>query len=146
MAIVNRELDASEQKEVFHFNSGGDVVTGATLTCAIAPYAGEVKAIRVAGVGLSGTPTVAFNILRFNAGAGDTAITGGATTLTITAVGTSGVQSMVLASSGSTLLQVQAGDRFAITSGAANSAVKGLCVTFVVQALQDIKNPFSTNS
>ena len=112
------------------------------MFAAVIPYPATLDGVRVAAAGISGTPTYDLRVLRFIAGAGVTTIAGGATTLTGVAVGTSGIQSMVLASSGSTLLNLLAGDMITLTSGGANSAVTGLNVSVVVKALQDIKTSF----
>ena len=141
MAITNRAKDVSEQRDVLQ-SSFQLTVTGATLFAAVIPYPATLDGVRVAAAGISGTPTYDLRVLRFIAGAGVTTIAGGATTLTGVAVGTSGIQSMVLASSGSTLLNLLAGDMITLTSGGANSAVTGLNVSVVVKALQDIKTSF----
>lgn len=142
MALVNRDKDVSEQREVIHAQLGA-VATGITLGCAIVPYSCELQAIRSSAIGLSGTPTAAFTIGRFIAGSGMTNITGGATTLTHTAVGTSGVQSWSLAASGSSLVQLQSGDVLTLTSAGTNAAVANLAVSFVLKALTDIKNQYN---
>lgn len=142
MALVNRDKDVSEQRETLH-SEYGLVVTGVTLQGPIVPVACELQAIRSSAIGLSGAPTAAFTITRFNVGSGVTSITGGATTLTHTAVGTSGVQSWSLAASGNSLIQLQAGDVLTLTSGAANAAVAGLSVSYVLKVLTDIKNQYN---
>jgi len=141
MAIVNRSLDASEQRKAFTMNLQA-VATGVTIQAMIVPYASVLEGVKVAAAGLSGSPTYDLRIWRFIAGTGVTTIAGGATTLTAVAVGTSGVQSMVLASSGSTLLNLLANDVITLTSGAANTAVTNLTVGIVVKAVQDIKTVY----
>jgi hypothetical protein len=141
MAVVNRTFDASEQKRPLSFSYAA-VATGLTLQSVLVPYASTLNAVRVAAVGISGTPTLDMRVWRFIVGTGVTTIAGGATTLTMQAVGTSGVQAMVLAASGSTLLNLQAGDVITMTSGGANSAVAQLSGAVVIQALQDIRTTF----
>lgn len=141
MGVTNRSLDASEQRKVLGAAYGA-VATGATLHACIVPFNSTLEGIRVAAEGLSGAPTYAMRIQRFIAGAGITAIAGGATTLTATAFGTSGLQSMVLAAAGSTLLNLLAGDIITLTSGGANTAATNLSVSVVVKATQDIKTQF----
>lgn len=141
MAIVNRSLDPSEQRKVFEAAYGA-VATGVTVFVCAVPFNSTLDGIRVAAAGLSGSPTYAMTVQRFITGAGLTAITGGATTLTAVAFGTSGIQSMVMAASGSTLLNLLAGDVIALTSGAANTAVTNLSVSAVIKAVQDIKTSF----
>lgn len=145
MAIINRDLDVSEQLRVLE-NSYQGVATGATLLVACAPYPAELRAVRLAAIGLSGSPTYAFGIARFIVGSGYTFITGGMTTLTATAYGTSGIQSGVLASQGSSLLQLLANDQLVLVSGASNAAAAQLQVSFVLQALQDIRSSFGVSS
>lgn len=142
MAIVNRDLDSSEQKKVLSVGYANDIATGVTLMCVQVPYPAELKAIQLAVTGLSGTPTYAFGVGRFIAGSGYTFMSGGATTMTGRAFGTSGAVAGSLASSGSSLLQLLAGDVLTLVTGGSNAAVKQLQVSFVVQALQDIKSNF----
>lgn len=141
MAINNMALDASEQNRVYT-NAYNLVVTGITLVPFIVPSNGSIKAMSLAAVGLSGSPTYAFTIGRFITGSGFTALTGGMTTLTAGAVGTSGVQSFVLAASGSTLLNVLANDLIQITTGGANTAAVHLTVGMVIQSTQDVKTQY----
>lgn len=143
MGLTNRDKDSSEQKQTFTASFGA-VATGSTLSLAVVPWPAELKAVRAAAHGLSGSPTVDLRILRFVSGAGMTAIAGGMTTLTLQAVGTSGVQSGALASAGSSLLQLQAGDVITATHGAANTNVLGVSYALVLQALQDIKSHFGS--
>lgn len=141
MAINNRSLDASLQQEVIQLDFGL-VATGTALPIGVVPYPSALKAIRVAAFGLSGAPTYAFSVERFIAGAGATTITGGATTLTSQAYGTSGIQSMVLAAEGSTVLNLMAGDVLTITSGGANTAALRLSVAAVIQNTQELRSNF----
>lgn len=142
MAIVNRDYDASEQRKTLQCEFGV-TGTGVTLLCAQVPVASELQAIRVAAVGLSGAPTVAFTIGRFIAGTGFTSLTGGATTLTLTAFGTSGLQTMAVTASGSSLVALTAGDVLQLTTAGANAAAAALSVAFVVKELVDIKNQYN---
>lgn len=143
MAIVNRDLDASQQKEVLSFNQVADIATGVTVQAVQVAYPASLLGIQVAASGVSGTPTYSFGIGRFIVGSGYTFITGGATTITARNMGASGPVAASLASAGSSLLQLQAGDVLTLVSGGSNSAVKQLSVAFVIQALQDIKSYFS---
>lgn len=141
MAIVNRTLDPSQQQSEL-MSSYQLTVTGATLQVAAIPYPAVLKAVKVAAIGLSGAPTLDLRIQRFIVGTGVTSIAGGATTLTETAWGTSGVQSMVLAASGSSLLNLQANDVIALATGVANTASSQSVVAVVIQATQDILSWF----
>ncbi len=138
MAIVNRTKDASEQRDAYN-SSWGAVATGVTLHAALIPFNSTLEGVRIAVAGVSGAPTYALRVLRFIVGTGVTTIAGGATTLTPSTVGTSGVASMSLASSGSTLLNLLAGDLITITSGATDAAVTQLSTSIVIKGVQDIK-------
>ncbi len=137
MAINNMALDASEQKRTFT-QAYGLVATGVTLVPFMVATQGSIKAMSISTVGISGAPTYAFTIGRFIVGTGYTVITGGMTTLTATAYGTSGVQPFVIAS-GSTLLDVLANDLIQVTTGGANTAAAQVTLALVVQATQDVK-------
>jgi len=141
MAIVNRDLEASEQRKVFNASFAA-TATGITLPVLAVPYPATLDGIVVAAHGLSGTPTYAFSILRFIVGTGVTTITAGFTTLTAVEFSTSGIQSVVSVSSGNTLLNLQANDIICATSGASNAAVKSLDIGIVLKATQDIKTSF----
>ncbi len=141
MAIVNRTLDPSQQ-QVMQVANYGAVVTGATLHVAVIPSPSILKQIKIAVAGVSGTPTYDLRVLRFIVGSGVTSIAGGATTLTGTAVGTSGIQTLVLAAAGSSFLSLIAGDLLTLTSGGANSAVTNISVASVIQDTQDILSWF----
>lgn len=141
MAVVNRSLDASQQRYVLS-NSYLLTVTGASVQFGMVPSQGTLEAVRVAAHGISGTPTGQLYVNRFIAGAGYTSIAGVATVMTAQAVGTSGIQSVVLAASGSSLLNLQAGDQLVWVTGGANSAVNGFSIAAVIKATQDIKTQF----
>lgn len=141
MAINNRTLDPSIQRNVFQCDFGL-VATGLTLQACVVPYASTLDAVRVAAIGLSGAPTYDLRVWRFIAGTGVTSIAGSATTLTSQAVGTSGVQSMVLAASGSSLLNLLPNDVITLTSGGANTAAVQLTVAMVIKSTQDIRTSF----
>lgn len=146
MAIINRDLDVSEQIKVLEYQAGA-VATGVTLLGVGIPFPASLKAINVVAVGLSGTPTLAFGIGRFIAGSGFTFITGGVTaTVTVPAMGTSGAVTVTGLSAGSSLLALQRGDQLMAVSGGANSAVTQLSIGVVVQALQDFKTSFGQGS
>lgn len=141
MAITNRALDASEQRKNFAASYTA-VATGTTLLALTVPFNSTLEAIKVSAQGLSGSPTYDLRVWRFIVGTGVTTIAGGATTLTAVAMGTSGPQSMVLAASGSSFLNLLSGDVLTLTSGGANTAVTGLAVGVCIKAIQDIKTNF----
>jgi len=141
MAIVNRDLDASEQRKAF-VQTFGAVATGITLPVLAVPYPSTLDGIAVSAHGLSGTPTLAFSILRFIVGTGVTTITAGFTTLTPLAYSTSGLASVVQVAAGNTLLNLQANDIICATSAGSNAALKSLGVAVVLKATQDVKTTF----
>jgi hypothetical protein len=138
MAICNRDLDPSQQKGVIAANYGV-LATALTVPVGIVPFPATIVAARVAATGVSNTPTVALKINRFITGAGSTVYLGGFTTITMQAVGTSGVQSVVIAASGSTALNLQAGDEIVAVTAGSNAACTNLAVQVVIQATQDIR-------
>ncbi len=140
MAICNRDLDASEQKLEIAANYG-NVATTLVIPVGIVPYPCTLIGARVAATGISNSPTGALKINRFIVGSGSTVYLGGFTTLTLVDVGTSGIQSVVIAAAGSTALSLQAGDEFTWTSAGANSAAT-VAVSIVVQKTQDIVSHF----
>jgi len=142
MAIVNRTLDASEQRKVFQL-SQGPVATGASGIVCEVPYPCVLEAGEIAAFGLSGAPTYALVLNRFIAGAGFTAITIAVGTSNVpSAFGTSGSFSMVLPASGSTLLNLLENDVLMYQTGVANTAVTAVAISLVLKPIQDIKTQF----
>lgn len=137
MAIVNRDLDASEQRSVLNFRSTAQINTGATHLVALMPYAGSIQSARAVGLGLSGAPIVNFQIQRF--AGGNTVIACGISGLVLNAFGTSGVLGYSgLAAQGSTLLNFQAGDMLLMEFSGANTAALTVVAEIVVKKTQDI--------
>lgn len=154
MAIVNRTLDPSEQKKVYEITAAA-TATSVTLTVGLVPYQANLIGAQLIAWGLSGAPSFALAINRFIAGSGFTTIVVGTGTSNIPAeYGTSGpgafgaslfgTSGMVLAAVGSTLMQLQANDLLTLTTGVANTAVKGLACAVVIQPTVDIKYHFGT--
>ncbi len=141
MANCNRDMDASEQKIELCANYGV-VATTLVIAAGLVPWPCTLLGVRVAATGISNSPTGALKINRFIVGAGSTTYLGGFTTLTLQAVGTSGIQSVVIAAAGSTALSLLPGDEITWTSAGSNSAVSGLAVSIVVQKTQDIVQHF----
>lgn len=146
MAICNRDKDPSEQKFDFSSNLGA-FSTGAsnasvTFPLGIVPWSGVISKARVSALGISGTPTLDFQLTRFITGSGSTIISGGFTTLTLQLVGTSGAQTWVSAATSSTFLNLTKGDVLQGVFAGQDSAVTSLGVDFVIQATQDIKTYF----
>lgn len=141
MAIVNRDLDASQQKDVFQYVSNfvgsTTVSTGATGWIAMVPYPGVIQSMRAAAQGLSGAPIVNLQVLRF--AGGGTSIAASISGIVLAEIGTSGVMGYSgLAATGSTLLQVQAGDLLQFQTGGANTAARVMLLEVVVKKTQDI--------
>jgi hypothetical protein len=142
MAIVNRDKDVSEQRYVFTQNTNAVVGVSALIYLGIAPCASQLLQIATNAFGLSGSPTVGAQIQRFVVGSGLTTIPlNGSSLLTITAMSTSGMQTQVLPSTSSTLMQLQKGDEIQLVTSTANTA--GTYTTAcVVQILQDVKQDY----
>ena len=158
MAILNRDLDPSQQRDWISWNSGafpagvtfgsGYVPTGVTLYLSgPIPYPYVVQSANAVTVGASGAPQLVFSIYRpllggatviglgisnmvVAAGASLIAATGG--TGTFSYMGYSG-----LAATGSTLLLGQRGDVLIATTAGANTASNQLLINMVIQKVQD---------
>jgi len=148
MAIVGRDLDNSERKEVLTFTSqfsgqslalnGGNVIaTGTTLFMGMVPYPCTVLSGAVFALGVSGAPQISLGLQRFAAGSTSYAI--GISNMVLTAFGTSGVQGLSgLPAAGSTLLNLLQNDVVICTTAASNTAITNLIVQLVVKKTQDI--------
>ncbi len=141
MAIVNRDVDSSQKKDVYEWNSNSlgatTVNTGATGWIGMVPYPGVLESVRSAAVGLSGAPSIDFKVLR--GGAGGTSIAVSISSMIAVEIGATGVVGYSgLAAAGSTLLLLQAGDILTFQTGVANTACRGLLLEVVVKKTQDI--------
>lgn len=161
MAIVNRTLDATEQRKAFQFSvssagNSGPLITGATSIVGIVPWPCTFIDAQIAAFGTSGSPTYALALNRFIAGTGFTTwLLATGTSNTPAAFGTSGPGSfgtslfgslgMVTVGSstqGSTLQSLQANDVLTVTTGGANSAALALAIGYVLQPTVDIKTNY----
>lgn len=152
MAIVNRDLDSSEQIHVVtclinDFASGVSVgfmtpgiVNGQTYPCLVVPFPASLSSANIAAWGLSGTSIVGLYCYRFTAG-GLTSIPLGLS-LSLTAFGTSGALGFSL--TGATN-QLQTGDQLVI-AGTGSGAVSQAVLTLGLHALQDIRSTFGLQS
>lgn len=146
MAIVNRDGDASEQKEWITWVSGPasgvsyGLGVGVGVTIVLAgpiPYPYSIQSCAALALGMSGAPQLAFSILR--PGNGNTVIAIGLSNMVVSngfslaPVGYSG-----LAAQGSTLLLGQRNDILLATTVGANTAFTNLVVNVVVKKTQDI--------
>jgi hypothetical protein len=138
MAIVNRDKQASEQKEVLH-SVAGATATGTTRQIAVMPYPATLEGIRVQALGVSNAMQLAMEVYRFVAGAGATTIPVGISNLVLVNAGTSGIQGFSgLAAAGSTLLQLQAGDVLQYTTSVSNGNATSIALNAVIKKTQDI--------
>lgn len=148
MAIVARDLDVSEKKDVLTYTSqfggqslalnGGNVIaTGTTLFMGMVPYPCTIQSGAVFALGISGAPQISLGLQRFAAGA--TNYTIGISNMVLSAFGTSGVQGLSgLPVAGSTLLNLLQNDVIVVTTAGANTAITNLIVQLVVKKTQDI--------
>ena len=139
MAIANRELDASEQKEVVNCNVGL-AATALTYPLYLVPRPMTLVAGSIAAFGLSGSPAYLLKVAR-NSAAGATVISSGATLTTPLTIGTSGPMAIVLAAAGSSFLTLATGDLITLTTSVSNTAAF-VQVGLVLQSIQDIKSHF----
>ena len=164
MAILNRDLDSSAQRDWISWSSQGlsfgasygapgglgvgGVATGITLLLTgPMPYPYVLQSANTLAVGVSGAPQLTFSILRPIVGAAMTAIPVSISNMVIcsgqsflgfgaSAVGYIGYSG--LAATGSTLLLGQRGDIIVASTSVANSACTLLTVNLVVQKVQDL--------
>lgn len=137
MAIVNRDVDVSQQARVVTTVAGA-VATGVTTLVALVPNSCQVVVAGMKAFGLSGAPVYSLNILRATVN-GPTLIGLGAT---VTPAG--GLSALVTGFSitlGATT-PLQTGDMLVLQSGVANTAVTGLILTTVFKPLQDVQTYF----
>ncbi len=140
MAIVNRTQDVSEQRKVFQKRLiSTDLVNGATVVVAIAPYPCTLDGGQVALFGLSGACNFAIAVTR-NGAAGATYIAVVGSSNPALAYGTSGIWQMVLPAAGSTLLNIGAGDLIHVNqSGGTGAAAVNADIAIVLKPIQDVK-------
>ena len=139
MAIVNRDLDNSQKKVEFNWQ-GTAATSGGTYQLALVPYQCEVEKIEIAGIGLSGSPSVEVEAYKFSGGI--TVNSDLSSALSVTAWGTSGAQSLTLGTAGSTQVLLDANSKLVVRVTGANSAVNDLAVSVVARKLQDIVTHF----
>ena len=150
MAIVNRDLDPTQQRYVFSnaglFYNGTSAVLNTVgssqiINVGIAPCASQLLQVATSAFGLSGSPIIGVQVQRFVVGSGLTTIAWSTSLLTVTAFSTSGIQTQLLPASGASGFGLLKGDAIQmITSGANTSAV--YMVEAVLQILQDVKSDY----
>lgn len=146
MAIVNRDLDSSQQVVNLNYSSpvgfvaGGPV--GLTQAIAVVPAPMQLVGAGVAAMGLSGAMNLSLWINRFVVGTGFTSINVGAS-LVAQAYGTSGGQTFNVGAG--VTWSLQAGDVVTLCGAGANTAIQSCNVTLALKALQDIKSSFGAS-
>lgn len=139
MAITNRDLDVSQQKDVYQWFSGGAIATSTTRMCAVIPYPCMLQSVASSATGVSNAMQVAIQIKRFIVGSGETAILAGISNIVLQNSSLSGpVGFSGLAAQSSTLLQLAAGDVLQVVTSVTNGNATDLAINFVVKKLQDI--------
>ncbi len=146
MAIVNRDLDVSEQ--IHHFSAVLNTTVGASAASnffvAQMPFPATLQGVAIAANSISGAPVVSLSVNRWTAG-GVTTIPYVGSTLAVLAYGASAAYQMIpLAAAGSTLLNLQAGDVVTVKQefSGGNVATGNSVVTVCVEAMQDIVKYF----
>ena len=147
MAIVNRDLDPSQQLDVLASVQTLTVGASAASSFQVAqiPSAGTLKGFAVAASSISGTPSISVAVKRWS-GAGVTTITYVGSTLAVTAHGISTAYSSQMV--GVTAFPLQAGDVIVAVAEFAggNVAVGNAVLSVVWRATQDIKSTFGLSS
>jgi len=150
MAIVNRDLDVTQQRYVFNIPApvngvsvftSGPVGQSQILTIGIMPCASQLLQCAVAGYGLSGSPILQTQVQRFVVGSGVTTIAISTSFLTLQTYSTSGMQTFLLPASGASGYGLLKGDVLQIVNNAANTSGQ-IAVDAVVQILQDVKSDY----
>lgn len=148
MPIVARDLDVSEKKVALQWSNmlGGQSLLPASgaimgistlINMFMVPFPCTIQSGTVFSQGLSGSPQVTLNTVRWAPGATTFALSISAMVLTTFA--TSGPQGLSgLPASGSTLLNLQYGDVLQIVTSGANTAISQLIYELVVKKTQDI--------
>lgn len=139
MAICNRDLDVSQQKVDVSVPVGAIATSTTKLIHLVPAPCTLVAPILASAAGVSNAMQVAFQVKRFVAGAGETAIAVGISNLVLVNSATSGPQGFTgLAAVGSTLLSLQVGDAVQIVTSVANGNATDLALSLVFQKTQDI--------
>ncbi len=143
MALVNRDKDVSEQKDVLHWSSariaGATTFnTGSTIMMFSIPYPCSLVAVQGYAQGVSSAMQVGFLKQYFTAGGATTAAVS-LSNMVLVNYGTSGaIGYSGLPAPGSTLSIFGTGDVLGLVTSVANGAVEQICLNFVLKKLQDI--------
>lgn len=138
MAIANRDLIASQQRETFCPILGA-VATGGTALALIVPFPAVFTVGAVAAFGVSNTPVLNLDVTRYLT-AGVTTITGVISPATV--VGAT-IALGFTAASGASLVNLQTGDILVARVSGTNANITGGALFLVLTALQDIKTHFN---
>lgn len=144
MPIQNRDNGLSQQREVLSARVATPV-TGESYALINVPFPCNVQAAYFGAQGLSGSPQYNLRAVRFTSGGQTTINLGISNIIVAAAVGISGGAQgwSGLATLGSTLLQLQAGDVLVLGTAGTNAAARDLAVSIVVQKSQDIVQHFA---
>lgn len=135
MAIVNRDLDQSQQRTEVNENLGS-LATGVTRHVCLISAPAILETVRVSAQGVSNAMQLAFEVIR---GAGSSGIPIGISNLVLQNRSVSGVVSFSgLAAAGSTLLSLAAGDVIQVVSSVTNGNATDLALSIVLRKSQDI--------
>lgn len=135
MAIVNRDKDASEQRDVWA-ESLGAVATGVTKHFMIVPYPCVLEQVRVSAQGVSNAMQVALEKIT---GATSSGIPMGISNIVLQNRSVSGIVGFSgLAAVGSTLLNLAYGDVVQVITSVTNGNATDLDLQMIVKKTQDI--------
>jgi hypothetical protein len=138
--VQNKDKDASEQRNVYSFNSVAAVGTVLSIPLGVVGSSQTIICGQIASTGLSGSPTGSLQISRFIVGTGSTLITPmSASILTIVTYGTSGAQALP-ASIGS-CYGLLSGDELIWLTATANTAAS-YSINIVTQQLQAVRTDY----
>ena len=137
MAIQNRDLGTSQQRETV-YSAYGAIATGGTQLICLVPFPAQVATGAVNFYGVSNTPALNIDVTRYLP-AGVTTITG---VITAQAQPGATIATGFTVSSGASLVSLQTGDQLVGRITGANANVTGAVLTLVLQALQDVKTHF----
>lgn len=138
MAIVNRDLDPSQQKVEFQYVGATQISTGYTSIICKIDYPCTIQSASSFALGVSTAMQVALQVWRFTS-AGLTIIIPGVSNMVLNNYGTSGILAYSgLAPQGSSLLQLQQGDAVGFATSGANAAATNLVLDVVLKKTQDI--------
>jgi len=144
MAIVNRDKDASEQRDVYVVKLGGTsggasgiIAAGTTFALVPIAYPCELQSVRTYTQGASGSPILSFYKNVYVSGVGQTVYAMGVSGIPLVNFASIGLQgASILPSSGSTTIQLNAGD--VIIANNVTGAATEIVVELALKKLQDI--------